>query len=76
MNADNYSMYVADTGMNREEFTKHTSGQGGNVRDLKCYDKYSNCPELADGCCFNRKSGDGVYLNESCCAACSHLLDT
>ena len=44
LNADSYAMYIAETGMSRKEYTKHTSNSGGDAIDHKCYDKYNNCP--------------------------------
>lgn len=44
LNSASYTMYIADTGLSREEFTKYTKTSGNNARSATCYDSYSNCP--------------------------------
>lgn len=72
LNSASYTMYIADTGMSRENFTKFTRTSGPNARTPDCVDKYGNCPKLAKGCCFNRMVGGGEAMVSACCAACSH----
>lgn len=38
LNAASYQMYIADAGMTRENFSKYTIGQGGDVIDQHCAD--------------------------------------
>lgn len=76
LNSDTYTMYIADTGMNKADFTKYTSTSGNNAYSTTCSDEYSNCPKLAEGCCFNRQVGGGYLMTEKCCDACSSLMDS
>jgi hypothetical protein len=54
LNAASYTMYIAETGMSKADFTKFTTLSGANARTPDCIDKFGNCPELSEGCCFNR----------------------
>lgn len=63
LNSDTYTMYIADTGMNRADFTKYTSTSGNNARSEHCYDSFSNCPEMSEGCCFDRTTGGGYRMD-------------
>ena len=79
LNADNYAMYIADTGFNRKDFTKYTTSSGNNAYSSTCEDKFGNCDDFTKDCCFGqtlpiRGKGD-VPLTELCCAACSHAVD-
>ena len=76
LNSASYTMYIAETGMNREDFTKYTRTSGNNAKSAKCFDKHSNCNDLAKGCCNSRKTSDGLLLKFSCCAACTHESET
>ena len=76
LNSATYTMYIAETGMNREDFTKYTRTSGNNAKSAKCFDKHSNCNDLAKGCCNSRKTSDGLLLKFSCCAACTHESET
>lgn len=63
-------MYIAELGLTYEEFTEYTATSGSNARSASCKDNYGNCPDLAKGCCFNRRVGGGRLLEEACCDAC------
>ena len=76
LNSASYTMYIAEVGMTRENFTKYTRTSGLNAKSGKCYDKHSNCGSLAKGCCSNRRTSSGMLLSDSCCAACEHENDT
>lgn len=69
-------MYIADTGLNRDDFTRYTATQGANARNTKCFDSFGNCPKLAKGCCFTRSVSNGRLMNEACCASCEYLNDS
>jgi hypothetical protein len=75
LNSASYTMYIADTGLPRELFSKYTKTSGADARSATCFDNYGNCPELANGCCFNRMVGGGQLLSNACCAACEHQND-
>ena len=58
LNSGNYCMYMATTGMSREDFNKYTTSSGANAKSPTCYDSYGNCSSLVGGkCCGNRKVG-------------------
>ena len=44
LNADSYAMYIASTGMNRDDYDKYTMNSGAHAHSSKCYDKLGNCP--------------------------------
>jgi len=43
LNSGSYQMYVADAGLNRDDFSKFTRGQGPNAANYQCKDQYMNC---------------------------------
>jgi hypothetical protein len=75
LNSASYTMYIADTGLSREDFTKFTRTSGANARTPDCFDKYGNCPDLAKDCCYNRMVGGGQLLQNACCAACTYKTE-
>lgn len=75
LNANSYTMYVAQAGMSHKDFVKFTGLWGGHVENHQCADEYNNCPELAEGCCFDRRVSSG-YMYDSCCGSCKHLMKT
>jgi len=43
LNSASYTMYIADTGMTRSDFTKFTRTSGPNSAAVGCSDKYGDC---------------------------------
>jgi len=76
LNSASYTMYIADTGMNKDTFTKFTRTSGPNSRAVGCTDKYGNCPKVVNKkCCYKKMLGDGLLFSQGCCASCGHAAD-
>jgi len=65
--ANNFAMYITKSGMTHANFDKYTAGWGRSSEDANCYDRYSNCVDLA-----GLSSNQCQYSNikSGCCEAC------
>lgn len=75
LNSASYTMYIATTGMSRDDFNKYTKTSGANSARVGCSDRYGNCPDLAKNCCGNKMVGGGMRMQDACCAACEYQND-
>jgi len=65
LNANNYALYVAKSGLEHRKYDEATKGWGRSLEDRNCYDGYSNCVSLArQGAC------NQAHIKSGCCEAC------
>jgi len=68
-NSQNYMYYAGQNGMPLEAYADFS---GPLIYGPNCIDRYSNCNNLAEGCCGDRV-GDyrtGEKISDWCCASC------
>jgi hypothetical protein len=69
MNSAAYVFFAMESGLpSKEKYEEYS--RGASILNEGCVDRYSNCFELAKGCC------NGNNLSKSCCASCTYFDKT